>query len=199
MEQVDQFFKKNTKPAENGRKASLLRNWPSESKKCWGLKTSGVSHSFLSKSTDESMALIGVPWEKNQNKNKRRDQSVVDSCLEASCAFAVSHSSLCESSYSRLPLVWSVLPVLCLCWPFLGSPQEQYFPSFETREWRHQCKACWVCRSCWADDTVRSLCLSLPGLSLSRITNRTQALDKNHHTPVLTGIDEVLTLYLWVV
>ncbi|TNN46536.1 hypothetical protein EYF80_043258 [Liparis tanakae] len=28
----------SSKPAENGRKASLLRNWPSESKKCSGLK-----------------------------------------------------------------------------------------------------------------------------------------------------------------
>lgn len=48
-------------PAENGKKASLLRNWPSESKKCSGLKTSGVAHSSLSNSTVASMVVIGVP------------------------------------------------------------------------------------------------------------------------------------------
>lgn len=43
-------------------KASLLLNCPFESKKCWGLNTSGVSHCSLSNSTEESIALIGVPW-----------------------------------------------------------------------------------------------------------------------------------------
>lgn len=51
-------------PAEKGKKASFLRNLPSESKKCPGLKTCGVSHSFLSKSTDERMVVMGVPWKK---------------------------------------------------------------------------------------------------------------------------------------
>lgn len=55
------------KPAENGRKASLLRNRPSESKKCSGLKMSGVSHSLLSVSTDPIIEVTVVPWKKDIN------------------------------------------------------------------------------------------------------------------------------------
>lgn len=49
-------------PAEKGIKASLRRKWPSESKKCSGLKMSGVSHSFLSCSTEEKFVIIMVPY-----------------------------------------------------------------------------------------------------------------------------------------
>lgn len=62
-------------------KASLLRNCPSESKKCWGLNTSGVSHSSLSNSTDESIALIGVPWMNREDQACQRSPIFFSLCL----------------------------------------------------------------------------------------------------------------------
>lgn len=62
-------------PAENGRKASLLKNWPWEFRKCPGLKVSGVSHSFLSFSTEDRLVITTVPcmeekeWTSTQNND----------------------------------------------------------------------------------------------------------------------------------
>lgn len=49
-------------PAENGRNASLLTNFPSVSRKRSGLNTFGVSHSFSSKSTEVRFGITAVPW-----------------------------------------------------------------------------------------------------------------------------------------
>lgn len=48
-------------PAEKGKNASFLTNFPSASRKCSGLKVSGVSHSFLSNSTEVRLGITDVP------------------------------------------------------------------------------------------------------------------------------------------
>lgn len=48
-------------PAEKGKNAFLLTKLPLESRKCPGLNTCGVSHSFLSKSTDVKMVNTVLP------------------------------------------------------------------------------------------------------------------------------------------
>lgn len=45
-----------------------MKNFPSKSRKCSGLKTSGVSHSFLSNSTDAIIVVIDVPWIRRDNR-----------------------------------------------------------------------------------------------------------------------------------
>lgn len=55
-------------PAEKGKNASLLTNFPSASRKCSGLKVSGASHSFLSNSTDVRLGITEVPCTQRQTE-----------------------------------------------------------------------------------------------------------------------------------
>lgn len=138
-------------------KASLLRNCPLESKKCWGLNTSGVSHSSLSNSTDESMALIAVPWV------SRGNQALTPPHLDFLFSFFFLAFISC---WAASPWEWSILPASHLYWPSWGTRRGRCFPIFGTHGWQPRCKACWACRPWRADETVQSPGLFLPGLSL---------------------------------
>lgn len=54
-------------PAEKGRKASRLLYWPL-SRKCSGLKVSGVSHTFLSNIIEVRLVITVVPCERWRNQ-----------------------------------------------------------------------------------------------------------------------------------
>lgn len=49
-------------PMEKGTKASLFFNCPSSSRKCWGLKSSGLEKNLGSLSTEPRIGNTSVPW-----------------------------------------------------------------------------------------------------------------------------------------
>lgn len=67
-------------PAEKGRKASRLLYWPF-SRKCSGLKVSGVSHTFLSNIIEVRLVIRVVPckrWRKWAITQRRRADVLSD-------------------------------------------------------------------------------------------------------------------------
>lgn len=67
-------------PAEKGRKASRLLYWPF-SRKCSGLKVSGVSHTFLSNIIEVRLVITVVPckrWRKQEFAWRRRADVLSD-------------------------------------------------------------------------------------------------------------------------